>query len=202
MIKLVTQFDDDKRKVSLASLAFTPCCSCCCCCCLVTPVAGASISARYFQSLAEKTFPDEPEKIKGARLFGFWQPIGFYMITIIAAFLFFSKPTNLSSHQLSNFTRGLLTAAVGISYLVFTTWAFKREFNAPGVIPRVIGVAVAIMVLFAAEFFGGAIFLASAGIVVYLVLAASIDIVFVLLAFGKLTGKDEQDELLAKDGQD
>ena len=111
-------------------------------------MAGASVSARSFQKLAERKFPDEPKKISGARLFGFWQPIGFYVATI--AFLFFAV-----SGYGSSFFIGLLLAMFGISYLVLTTWAFKKKFDVPGIIPRVIWFTVLLLVLFAAEVFGG-----------------------------------------------
>ena len=71
MIKLITQFDNEKTKLSLA----TPtcgCCCCCCCCCVVSTFAAASISARNFGNYVEKNLPNEPKKINTARTFGFW----------------------------------------------------------------------------------------------------------------------------------
>ncbi len=75
MIKLITQFDNEKTKLSLATPTCGGCC-CCCCCCIVSTFATASISARNFGDYVAEELPNEPKKIKQARRFGFWLPIG------------------------------------------------------------------------------------------------------------------------------
>ena len=47
MIKLVSQFDNENSKLSLATPTCGACC-CCCCCCIITTIVTASISGRNF----------------------------------------------------------------------------------------------------------------------------------------------------------
>ncbi|MCS7091918.1 MAG: hypothetical protein NZM26_01030 [Patescibacteria group bacterium] len=53
MIRLVSQFDDDKARASVATPTCGPCCSCSCCC-IATALTSSIITARNFGKMAEK----------------------------------------------------------------------------------------------------------------------------------------------------
>lgn len=75
MIRLVSQFDNEKARMSLATPTCGCCCSCCCCCCIVSTVVTASISARSFGELVYKTTDSNEKDIKSARKFGYIYPM-------------------------------------------------------------------------------------------------------------------------------
>ena len=137
MIKLVSQFDNENSRPSLATPTCAGCC-CCCCCCLITTVAAASISARNFANFVEERLPNDTEKIEVARRFGFFQPIGF-IITILSVFwvalsvnaLFFGLPI------------------VAILYLIITTRKFNEMIELKGIAGNVIGATLIVSLLFA-----------------------------------------------------
>ncbi|MEI6222354.1 MAG: hypothetical protein WCP97_06330 [bacterium] len=53
MLRLVTQFDNEKMRASVATPTCGPCCSCCCCC-VVTTLSSSIITSRNLGKLVEK----------------------------------------------------------------------------------------------------------------------------------------------------
>lgn len=187
MIKLITQFDNEKSKLSLA----TPtcgCCSCCCCCCVVSTFAAASISARNFGNYVEKQLPNEPKKIKKARTFGFWFPIG--LIISLALGLWLASSIDLNAI--------FMLVVIGILYLIIMAKTLKEKLQLPGIISRVIGFSILLGVFEVIGFFLGiyAIIYLGWG---YVVGAIIISTLLICWAFGKkydnLTVKKEQENL-------
>ena len=187
MIKLITQFDNEKSKLSLA----TPtcgCCSCCCCCCVVSTFAAASISARNFGNYVEKKLPNEPKKIKTARTFGFWFPIG--LLISLALGLRIASKINLNAI--------FMLVVIGILYLVIMANTLKEKLQLPGIISRVVGFSILLGVFEVIGFFLGmyALIHLTGG---YLAGAIIISIFLICWAFGKkydnLTIEKEQENL-------
>ena len=77
MIRLVSQFDNEKMRASVATPTCGGCCSCCCCC-VVTTLASSIITARNLGRLADMqaqniSSPNQTKKSKlQARLMGFF----------------------------------------------------------------------------------------------------------------------------------
>lgn len=187
MIKLITQFDNEKSKLSLA----TPtcgCCSCCCCCCVVSTFAAASISARNFGNYVEKNLPNEPKKIKTARTFGFWFPIG--LLISLALGLWIASSIDLNAI--------FMLVVIGILYLVIMAKTLKEKLQLPGIISRVVGFSILLGVFEVIEFFLGmyAFIYLTLG---YVAGAIIISIFLICRAFGKkydnLTIEKEQENL-------
>ena len=86
MIKLVSQFDKENSKVSLATPTCGGCC-CCCSCCLVSTLTTSLISKRNFGKIVEKEYPEDKSKILNAKIIGFFLPI-IYVALIIIYFLY------------------------------------------------------------------------------------------------------------------
>ena len=63
MIKLVSQFDNERSKVSLATPTCAGCC-CCCCCCLTSIITVSSLSARNFGRITHDTTISRQERSK------------------------------------------------------------------------------------------------------------------------------------------
>lgn len=187
MIKLITQFDNEKSKLSLA----TPtcgCCSCCCCCCVVSTFAAASISARNFGNYVEKKLPNEPKKIKTARTFGFWFPIG--LLISLALGLWIASSIDLNAI--------FMLVVIGILYLVIMANTLKEKLQLPGIISRVVGFSILLGVFEVIGFFLGmyALIYLTWG---YVAGAIIISIFLICWAFGKkydnLTIEKEQENL-------
>lgn len=76
MLRLVSQFDNEKMRASVATPTCGPCC-CCCCCCIVTTLASSIVTARNLGKLVEAqssnqiSSPSKPSKVQ-ARLLGFF----------------------------------------------------------------------------------------------------------------------------------
>ncbi|MBR3163229.1 MAG: hypothetical protein IKF17_03935 [Clostridia bacterium] len=83
MIKLVSQFDNEKSRISLATPTCCGGCCCCSCCCLVSTIATASISARNFGKLVKEKQPEDNKKIKSAKKIGFVYPITLLFAVIL-----------------------------------------------------------------------------------------------------------------------
>ena len=87
MVKLISQFDNEKTEVSLATPTCGGCC-CCCCCCLVSTIATGAISARSFGEMATKNFPEDRKKIRNTKILSFLWPImgiiGFFTGLLLA----------------------------------------------------------------------------------------------------------------------
>ncbi len=129
MIKLITQFDNKKTKLSLA----TPTCGgCCCCCCIVSTFATASISARSFGDYVAEKLPNEPKKIKQARRVGFWLPIGLLISLVIGVRLFGNLELNIF----------IVPITIIIAYLFIMTSVLKKKLNLPGITSMVIGSSI------------------------------------------------------------
>lgn len=89
MIKLISQFDSEKMRASVATPTCGPCCSCCCCC-VVTALTSSIITARNLGRLADPQISSQlSPQVKlsklQARLFGFFLlPLalcaGFFML--------------------------------------------------------------------------------------------------------------------------
>jgi hypothetical protein len=174
MIKLVTQFDNEKSRMALATPTCGAC-SCCCCCCLISTLAVSAVSARCFaryslahddkvlpgvkpRSLEERTGenalpkenPIEPPKIKSHAL---------------ASFIFFFMPalTVLIFVTLFMFLRELNYGFNLISFIVFAICSViwtelflllaKRGYSKKRVIILSIISAAILAVLFVAEIF-------------------------------------------------
>lgn len=148
MIKLITQFDNNKSKPSLA----TPTCGCCCCCCccVVSTFATASISARSFGRYAEKEMPDEPKKIKRVRSFGFWMPIGLLVSACLGVWIamLLGVEGDTSSMQ-------MVAAVVGILYLFIVTFLIEEKLNLSGMTPRAVTFAVVLVAFETVGFYVG-----------------------------------------------
>ena len=187
MIKLITQFDNEKSKLSLA----TPtcgCCCCCCCCCVVSTFAAASISARNFGNYVEKNLPNETKKIKTARTFGFWFPIG--LLISLALGLWIASSIDLNAI--------FMLVVIGILYLVIMANTLKEKLQLPGIISRVVGFSILLGVFEVIGFFLGmyALIYLTWG---YVAGAIIISIVLICWAFEKvyddLTIEKEQENL-------
>ena len=173
MIKLITQFDNEKTRLSLA----TPtcgCCSCCCCCCVVSTFAAASISARNFGNYVEEQLPNEPKKIKHARRFGFWFPFG--LLTSLGIGLWFAETFEINAI--------IALIAIGIAYLFIVTSSLKKSLNLPGITSRVIGFSILLGIIEVVGFFVGMYALVYLGWF-YLAGAVIISILLIWWAFGK-----------------
>ncbi len=77
MLRLVSQFDNEKMRASVATPTCGPCC-CCSCCCIVTTLASSIITSRNLGKIVEKQFQDSglsvrqvKEKRTTARVLGF-----------------------------------------------------------------------------------------------------------------------------------
>lgn len=186
MIKLVTQFDNKKSKLSLA----TPtcgCCCCCCCCCIVSTFATASISARNFGNYVAKKLPNEPKKIKTARTFGFWLPLGLLMSLGLGLWLAVA------------FDLRVLILIIGIMYLAIMVASLKKKLNLSGIISRVILSSILLVVFEIIGFFMEAYAIVFLGWF-YLAGAILISILFIAWAFGKKY--DNLDNLKNNDNTD
>jgi hypothetical protein len=78
MLRLVSQFDNEKMRASVATPTCGPCCSCCCCC-IVTTLASSIITSRNLGKIVEKQYQDSglsidqvKEKRTTARILGFF----------------------------------------------------------------------------------------------------------------------------------
>lgn len=174
MIRLITQFDNEKSKLSLA----TPtcgCCCCCCCCCIVSTFATASISARNFGNYVAKKLPNEPKKIKTARNFGFLLPLGLLM-SLGLGLGFVEIIIGLDS------LIGVIT--FGIMYLIVMTSSLKKKINLSGITSRVIFFSIFLGVFETLGFFIGMYAIVYLGSL-YVVGAIIISILLICWAFGK-----------------
>ena len=173
MIKLITQFDNEKTKMSLATPTCGGCC-CCCCCCIVSTFAAASISARNFGNYVAKQLPNEPKKIKYARNSGFWFPIGF-LICLLFGLLFYPK---IGSNSI------IVSNTIAILYLFVMMKELMQKLNLPGIILRVIGFLILLGIFEVLGFFLGMyVFLVFN--VYYLIGAIIVSIILICWAFGK-----------------
>jgi hypothetical protein len=100
MIKLVTQFDNEKSKIALATPTCGACCGCCsCCCCLISTLAVSAFSARSFALLTRNNeIPPEdvgnldnepPERDKLASFIFFFIPA--LTVTMFATLFMFLR---------------------------------------------------------------------------------------------------------------
>ena len=172
MIKLITQFDNEKTKLSLATPTCGCCCSCCCCC-VVSTFAAASISARNFENYVEEQLPNEPKKIKHARRFGFWFPFG--LLTSLGIGLRLAIAFELNAI--------IALIAIGIAYLFIVTSSLKKRLNLSGITSRVIGFSILLGIIEVVGFFVGMYALVDLGWF-YLAGAVIISILLICWAFG------------------
>lgn len=188
MIKLITQFDNEKTRLSLATPTCGGCC-CCCCCCIVSTFAAASISARNFGNYVEEKLPNEPQKIKYARRTGFWLPIGL-LIVLGIGFLF---------ADIMQFNIFIVRIAFGIIYLFNMTFLLNGKLNISGIISRVIGFSVLLGIFEGIGFFVGLYALLYLGWF-YLIGAIICSVIFICWAFAK--DYDNIEKLKNNDGNE
>ena len=189
MVKLITQFDNEKTKLSLATPTCGACCCCCCCCCIVSTFATASISARNFGSYVEEKLPNEPEKIKHARRIGFWLPLGLLINLGIALWFIYA-------FELDTFIAIITLIAIGILYLFVETYALKEKLNLPGITGEVIKSFVLLVTLEIAGFAAGMFILIQINQFkwLYLIGAIVISILLIRWAFEKKYLSEKDDE--------
>lgn len=173
MIKLITQFDNEKSRLSLATPTCGACC-CCCCCCVISTFAAASISARNFGNHVEEKIPNKPKKIKFARLIGFFLPLG--LLVTLALTLLLCSELDLNGIY--------LTILTGILYLFIMTKILKNKVNnLPGITSRVIISTILLFVLEAIGLYAGLYVLTVFPI--YLPMAIFISIFMIWWTFSK-----------------
>ncbi len=183
MIKLVTQFDNEKSKLSLA----TPtcgCCCCCCCCCIVSTFATASISARNFGNYVAENLPNEPKKIETARNFGFWLPLG----------LLISLGLGLWLAAMIDLDVLIVLIPIGIMYLYVTTSSLKKKINLSGITSRVVFISILLVAFETMGFYVGAFALMYLHLF-YLAGAIIISVLLICWAFRKKYDNLEKAEI-------
>jgi len=80
MLRLVSQFDNERIRASVATPTCGPCC-CCCCCCIVTTLTSSIITSRNLGKLAEgQTSNQTPPRIKTSKLRA--RLAGFFLLPI------------------------------------------------------------------------------------------------------------------------
>ena len=119
MIKLVTQFDNEKTKMSLATPTCGACC-CCCCCCIASTFAAASISARCFGDYVSHEEKKDKKKINDARILGYFLPLGFFLVCLLG---YIGMENSLIS--------GII---FGLVYLVTVSLALYYKYKKPGMV--------------------------------------------------------------------
>ncbi len=173
MIKLVTQFDNEKSRLSLATPTCGACC-CCCCCCIISTFAAASISARNFGNHVEKKLPNKPKKIKFARLIGFFLPLG--LLVTLALSLLACSEIDLNGLYLA--------IPAGILYLFIMNKILKNKLNKlPGITSRVIISTILLFVIEGVGLYAGIYALALG--VAYFPMAIILSIFMICWTFSK-----------------
>lgn len=132
MIKLVSQFDNEKTKMSLATPTCGACC-CCCCCCVVSTITSVSISARCFGDYVAKEEKKEIKNIKDARLLGYFIPLGF-MLSFLLGYV--GMEDSIASGII--FSLVYLLAVAGTLYYIY---------KKPGVVWFAIGSCIATIIV-------------------------------------------------------
>ncbi|MCL1983569.1 MAG: hypothetical protein FWG53_10875, partial [Clostridiales bacterium] len=56
MVKLISQFDNEKSKLTVATPTCGACC-CCCCCCIVSAIIATGVGKRNFGGQAPDSSP-------------------------------------------------------------------------------------------------------------------------------------------------
>ncbi|HBY21538.1 MAG: hypothetical protein A2Y24_06130 [Clostridiales bacterium GWE2_32_10] len=80
MIRLVSQFDNEKVRTSVATPTCGGCCSCCCCC-IVSTVAFTAITTRNFVKATEYISEINEDEVKKEKVkFGI---LGFFFIPVV-----------------------------------------------------------------------------------------------------------------------
>ena len=127
MIKLVSQFDNEKSRISLATPTCCGGCCCCCCCCLISTIATASISARNFGELVKERYPDDDKKVKSAKRIGFLYPV----VILIAVILEIMTPSFILFNVSSNIWVKLLMALVTPVIVASILWTaiFNKKYE-------------------------------------------------------------------------
>ena len=138
MIKLISQFDNEKMRVSVA----TPtcgCCSSCCCCCIVSTITTSIITSRNFGKVVEEEYEykDESyEEVRSKKIEAYL--LGALLIPLVVAsiILYFLADVNKA-----------VSFLLGISYLIWLiTFIQKHE----GFRIRIILVTILTIIVFLA----------------------------------------------------
>jgi len=92
MLRLVNQFDDSDRHVSIATPTCGGCC-CCCCCCIATILGTSGLTALNLRNISEKN----SSKITKNNLFYIFRGLGIssMLIALIVAFNLSLNEANL-----------------------------------------------------------------------------------------------------------
>jgi len=123
MLRLVSQFDNEKMRASVATPTCGPCC-CCCCCCIVTTLASSIVTARNLGKLVEAQTPNQtPSQIKPSKLQA--RLLGFFLL-----------PIALGAGFLALFSGGenfVLALSIAIAPLIFGVglYTFHNKYGLP-----------------------------------------------------------------------
>ena len=186
MIKLISQFDNEKSKPSLATPTCAFACCCCCCCCLFSTIAVASISARNFGALAEEELPmhNKKKNVKVAKKIAFWQPIGLFVISVTLFFSIGLKNGLTSDGSTSSII--LSSILFGSIYIIIST-QFLYKMKLVNIASRVVLFTIIWICSFVAEAFIALFSIISGGvlIILYIIVGIVVDIKLVVQAFEK-----------------
>lgn len=169
MIKLITQFDNEKTSLSLATPTCGCCCSCCCCC-VISAFTSASVCARNFANRVKKNAPNEIEKIKEARDFGFGMPLGFILIFALSIFLMIQFAT-------------FIPILILLIYLPVMTYLLKKRIKTKGLFFEALFSIALFFFLSIADIF--TLLLTDGSLYIYLLLSLIIAGILVFLTFSK-----------------
>lgn len=185
MIKLVSQFDNEKTKLSLATPTCGGCCCCSCCCCVVSTFATASISSRNFGYYVEQDLTNDKEKVNKARKIGFFFPFGL-LISLLVGY-------ELS--ELLNSNIYLIFTMIGIIYLLIMALIIKKIIKGNYLIIMIL-LLVMIILYMALSFLD--IVCVMALFPLYTILAIPLAILFVILSFKNKQKKcdSQQNEII------
>lgn len=136
MLRLVSQFDNEKMRASVATPTCGPCCSCCCCC-VVTTLASSIITSRNLGKIVEQQYQNSSdisvdkikEEKKNAQIFGFFVlPIALLITYFGFSMGFFEI---ISSFISSVFPAGNIASLIILPVLVYTGvfFLFKRNYK-------------------------------------------------------------------------
>ena len=144
----------------------------------MTSIFTASISARNFADYFEEKQPNEPDKIKLARRFGFFQPIGLFIVSVAALLC-----------SLSYGSPGIGIFAfiiVGVAYTIITSsYLQNRTGIQEGILSRAFSSLMILVAIFIIEFSVTLQLIGHGLELVYLMVAITFDIFLIVGTFRK-----------------
>ena len=84
MLRLVSQFDNEKARVSVA----TPTCCCCCCCCIVTTLTSSIFTSMSLGKVAAKQQPSSEQQSSKMLRVVRYSVYGFLLLPIVLGVAF------------------------------------------------------------------------------------------------------------------